>query len=71
MSNVVKRVENPELWEVWNEFKAESVYTRFEPSKEDLQEICNVEGWEEELRYIHVFRDTHLYTKNEYLESYI
>lgn len=69
MSDVVKRAEAPNLWEIWNEWSAEIVHANFNPSNEELEEICKQEGWldDEEWshlkKYIHVSRDTHLYEK--------
>ena len=33
------------IWEIWNEWTAESVYCDFKPTKEEIAEIASKVGW--------------------------
>lgn len=69
---MIKPVKTHTIYEVWNEWAAESVYFTHKPSKKDVREVVDKEGWfttsadcydEEEFirKYVHVDKLPHVY----------
>ena len=65
----MKKTKKLGIWEVWNEYVAESVYIDHKPTEADIIEILEFEEWpgESELgkdwkKYIHVYKQS-IYVK--------
>lgn len=41
----MKKTTKLDIWEVWNEYIAESVFVDHKPTKEEILEISKLEGW--------------------------
>jgi len=70
---MVKRLTKHTIYEIWNEYLAESVFIDHKPTKAEIEAVCESEDWERSShtgldgeafvhRYIHVEKLKKLYT---------
>lgn len=60
----MKKLKKHTLYEVYNEWKADSVLIDHKPTEEDIQDLIKSQGWSYEQRsYISVGKVNKIYTK--------
>jgi len=59
---MIKRLTEHTIYEVWNEYVAESCFVDHKPTKQELIEICEKEKW--------ILVDVK-YATNQYIKQYI
>ena len=66
---MIKKLTNHTIYEVYNEWVAESILVDHKPTKKELYEIFRVEKWEIDLN--RWFSVTQCATQDQFIEKYI